>query len=54
MSMMLSTTKMYSIEVSMPQELAPLLAFGMGTFVRVRLWIFKREKGVGIIFWLIC
>jgi len=54
MSMMLSTTKMYSIEVSMPQELAPLLAFGMGTFVWVQLWIFKREKGVGIIFWLIC
>jgi hypothetical protein len=37
MSMMPSTTKMYFIEVLMPRELEPLLAFGMGTFVLVRL-----------------
>ena len=53
MSTMLSTTKMYSIEVLMLQVLGPLLAFDMATFVRVRLWIFKRGKGVGIVFLLI-
>ena len=44
---------MYSIEVLMPWELVPLHAFDMGTFVQDRSLIFKREKGMGIIFWLI-
>ena len=53
MSTTLSTTKIYSTEVLMLQELGPLLAYDMATFVRDRSWIFKREKGKEIVFRLI-
>ena len=53
MSTTLSTTKIYSIKVLMPQELRPLLAYDRATFVRDRSWIFKREKGREIVFQLI-
>ena len=53
MSTTLSTTKIYSTEVLMLQELGPLLAYDMATFVQDQLWIFKREKGRENVFWLI-